>query len=190
MEKMKIKKTQIALLVVENRRRFHEDYVRWLTIQLMSRKIHGVKFFDGKALTIWATRRQMINEVLEKHKDLTHVLFVDTDVIPPDGFIDKLFLHNTPLVSGFYISPDDQNLPCSKKDGDYYTGKGLEEVDVFSMGATLIQREVLEKVEYPEANKSHRLDADSEFCKKAKEAGFKVMQDFDLVCKHIGIKYY
>ena len=67
----------------------------------------------------------------------------------------------------------------------YFRGKGLCDVDVFSMGLTLVAREVFEKVPYPSPNPVWKTDADIEFCKLAREAGFALKQDFSVEWKHL-----
>ena len=166
----------IVLLVVESRPKIWTEYVKWLVKQ------KNILFWEEDKAPIWYMRRKLIERALET--DCSHVLFVDTDVVPPKDFIKKLLAHNKDIVSGAYHLFT--GTPCSRKNGEFYQGEGLEEVDMCSIGASLIKREVLEKIEYPEPD-DHTMDADYEFCKKAKKQGFKVYQDFDLNCLHIQI---
>ena len=167
---------KIVLLVVESRPKIWTEYVKWLVKQ------ENILFWEEDKAPIWYMRRKLIEQALKG--DYTHILFVDTDVIPPDGFIKKLVDYDLDMVSGIYHLFT--GVPCSRKDGKFYQGEGLEEVDMCSIGASLIKREVLEKVQYPEPSEP-TMDADYEFCKKVKKAGFKVYQDFDLNCLHIQI---
>ena len=63
-------------------------------------------------------------------------------------------------------------------------GRGLEEIDAFATGASLIKRKVFEKIEYPEPVDKLANDADVEFCFLARRSNFKIYTDFDLVATH------
>jgi len=177
---------KIVLCVVENRETILIEYAKWLVKMALSNKIYGILFKEGKRKAIWSERRRLIDRALKS--DCTHVLFVDTDVIPPDDFLEKLVYTDCDMVSGIYY--DVAGNPCSRKNGDYYNGKILEDVDVCSMGLSLIKREVLEKVPYPEPDPVDKIDADAEFCKAVKEAGFTLKQDFELRGHHLLLGNY
>lgn len=171
---------RVCLIEVEDRAELLAEYHQWVVRQIQEKKIHTVISWTQKRQPIWILRRKMIEGALRT--GCTHVLQVDTDVAPPEGFIDKLLAHNHYVVSGVYCDID--GTPVSRRGAEYVWGKGLEEVDFFSMGASLIKREVLEKVKYPDS-KWGGIDADQEFCQDIRKAGFQIMQDFDLLCQHI-----
>ncbi len=70
------------------------------------------------------------------------------------------------------------------------SNQGVIEVDVLSMGYSLWKREVWEKIEYPQPEPVSKLDADTEFCKLAKEAGYKIYTDFTLRAYHLLISLF
>lgn len=169
---------KIVLLVVENRDTVLMEYFKYV-LQLQS-KLYGIIFWEGKRKPIWFMRRELIKRALSK--DCTHVLFLDTDVIPQSNFLERLLFIDADMVSGVYYHGD--GTPVSRKDGKPYNGTKLEKVDTCSMGASLIKREVLEKVEYPEPD-NVTIDADIEFCRQIREAGFSILQDFENKCYHL-----
>ena len=173
---------KILLLVVENRDEIKTEYCKFLTHVAWNRLVSGITFWSGGRPPVWYMRQQMLRKALE-NKETTHVLFVDTDVIPQLDCVGKLAAHNLPLVSGVYC--DTNGAPINRKNGTPFIGKNLMEVDVFSMGLSLISREVLEKVEYPEPVKPWIPDGDVVFCEKVKNAGFKIMQDFSISGVHL-----
>jgi len=173
---------KIALLVVENRDTVLLDYAKTLLKFAITNKIYLFKFWEGKRKPIWFMRREMIRQAME-NPGITHVLFIDTDVIPPDDFLEKLLAHEKDIVSGVYF--DTQGLPCSIKRNNYFKGEGLCEVDVFSMGLSLLTRKVCEEIIYPDPSPNNKIDADTEFCKLAQEKGYTIYQDFDLRGKHL-----
>lgn len=174
---------KILLLVVENRDEIKTEYCKFLVQVAWERKVNGIKFWEGGRRPIWFMRKVMINEALKEHPDMTHVAFVDSDVVPEKDCFEKLAAHNVPFVSGVYH--DITGLPINRRNGTPHIGKGLAEVDVLSMGLSLIKREVLEKVEYSEPDPIVKPDADVEFCRNVKAAGFKIMTDFNVRGLHL-----
>ncbi len=169
---------KILLLVIENRDYILTEYTKWITGIAWDKEVEGILYWNSKRKPIWYMRQKMIEQFLQS--EATHALFVDTDTVLPQGAIKKLASHKCDMVSAIYY--DTIGRPNSIKGGKYYQGKGLEEVDVFGMGASLISREVLEKVKYPKAKDT--IDSDVLFCKAVKKAGFKVMQDFNIRASH------
>ena len=176
---------KVLLLVVEWRDDIRTQYAKCLVGLAWNRVVQGIKFYEGQRKAIWKTRQLMIEDVLqnENFKDFTHILFLDTDVIPQPDFLEKLLAHDKDVVSGYYC--DTTGLPCNRLRGTpFYAESGLHEVDVLSMGYSLWKREVLEKVKYPEAPNG-KLDADMEFCQLVKDAGYQLWTDFNLRGTHL-----
>jgi hypothetical protein len=171
-------KPKILLLVVENRDYLPTEYAKWM-LHAFS-QLYGVHFWEGKRKPIWFMRQQMLKRALETK--CTHVLFVDTDVIPQEGFLEKLLFLDADIATGIYYHAD--GTPVSRKDGLPFKGQGAQKVDMGSMGAALIKRQVIKKVMYPQPD-NVTIDADIEFAKLVREAGFKIVQDFDNKCVHL-----
>lgn len=173
---------KIQLLICENRDYILFEYAKTLLDISWNRQVSGMQcWHEHTRRSIWYMRREMIKQALKT--DCTHVLFLDTDVLPPPDFISKLAEHNLPMVSGYYC--DTTGKPAVKKDGKPYIGQGLVAVETFSMGLSLIAREVLEKVEYPEPVPAYKLDGDAEFCANAIKAGFQPHVDFNVRGHHL-----
>lgn len=177
---------KVALLIVENRETILFQYMKYVIFLLTQGKVKIVHYSHLlQRKQIWYMRQQMIKRALAE-TDCTHVLFIDTDVVPQNDIVEKLLVHDKPVVSGFYC--DQQGTPAIRKDGRPYIGKELEEVDVCSMGLSLWKREVLEKVEYTMPDPPHKLDGDTEFCGAVKAAGFPIFADFSLRAAHLLLK--
>lgn len=182
------KKAKVLLLVVENREKIYLEFAKFL-LQMVYWPDIGIKFWDrpGGRVPVWKMRQEMIEQALEK-VDFEYILFLDTDVIPTAGFLDKMISLNKDIVCGYYV--DSNGEPINRKDGKPYLGKGVEEVDVMSMGFSLIRKEVLEKVKYPQPDPITKVDGDVEFCKDLKKAGYKLFCDFELKGTHIFTNYF
>jgi hypothetical protein len=178
---------KVLLLVVENRQEILLHYARLLLELYQSKRVAGIQFVENpQRKAIWYHRREMLKEALKT--DCTHILSIDTDVIPSMEAIDALLAHDEDFISGFYCM--NNGLPCVIRNGVRFSGKGVEDVDVLSMGFSLMKREVAEKVEYTEPVPSNKIDGDAEFCKAVKEASFSVKVDFNLRAPHLLLGKY
>lgn len=130
---------------------------------------------------------------------VTHIYFMDYDVVPPNGTLHKLLRHNLPIVAGIY--PMNTGEPSwSFKTGNGWQSKkdllGNKLIKVTAVGGStlLVKREVFEKIERPwfkieykaidDEGKCYDLGEDEYFSKKAIEAGYDLMVDPTIICKH------
>lgn len=149
-----------------------------------------------------AARNHCVKEFLEISNSPDDVLiFNDDDIIPPMDGMERLINHNKDMVGGTCFvmkATDGEYFPYpvalryneDKKFIVYY-GKGLEEIDTTGGGFVAIKRKVFESFdEAPYKYKYYHdgtleLVADFNFFARAKEKGFELWYDFDLVCDHI-----
>lgn len=147
------------------------------------------------------------NSLLEHHFHndpcWTHVLFVDSDVVPPSFALKLLLQLNADVTAGLCPIYADSR-PCWNvqiKNGDPWLGmeKELpkEPFETFSVGAgcILIRREVLVDVKWPwfkteyqeifkNEGKGIAVGEDVFFIRKALDKGYKVVVHPDVKCKH------
>jgi GT2 family glycosyltransferase len=134
-----------------------------------------------------------------KDPKVTHVYFVDYDVVPPNGTLQKLLGYDLPIVAGIY--PMTTNEPSwSFKIGDSWRSKtdplpdNLTKATAIGGSTLLVKREVFEKlgqpcfkIVYREVDDNGRCYDEGEdeyFSRIAKEAGYKLMVDPMIICKH------
>ena len=135
-----------------------------------------------------------------KDPEVTHLYFMDYDVVPPNGTLQKLLKHDLPIVAGIY--PMNAGIPVwsFKVGSDWFPRHRRILVDTLIeatcvAGSTLlIKREVLEKlpspcfkIEYKEITDDGRCYDEGEdeyFSRLAREAGYKLMVDPTIICKH------
>jgi len=132
-----------------------------------------------------------------------HLFFLDSDVHPPKDVIAKLLAHKLPIVSALYARR--QNPPWNQmlrrapdgfkftpiEEGTYEPGS-LVECDAVGFGCVLIDTRVFKTVEKPWFRWSEYyaiggVSEDFGFCTKAKQAGFKIVVDTSIICKHSGL---
>lgn len=134
------------------------------------------KTYDEHPLSI--ARNMTVADVL-KAKEVTHLFFVDSDVVLPLDIVTRFIKHNQPIVSGWYLSRKSQNpvagdfienpttktyesiraVPDQFPKTKSYTlpelltktkeKTGLIKVGYVGLGCMLIKREVLETLSHP-----------------------------------------
>jgi len=130
----------------------------------------------------------------------THVLFIDSDMRFPHDMIERLLQHDVDIVATNCARrrmPTGPTAQLYKENGErelVYTmpeTTGLQEVGSVGMGVMLIKANVFAKLAEPwfetpwRHDKRGYIGEDVFFCKKAREAGFKIWIDHD-VSKEIG----
>ena len=154
-----------------------------------------------------SARNEVHNVFLGTHA--THLLMLDSDVLPPPRLIEKLMLHNKDMVGGWYRKKEKYGV--KNLDGqvqviqrpvvyDYLkseggnnlyvqrvsTGKGLEKVDAAGAGCWLMSRKVAEAL----GKSPYDMNSGGEdmvICKKITDLGFDLWVDWDIPCAHAGV---
>lgn len=126
------------------------------------------------------------------YKDATHVLFIDDDMIMPANGLMRLLQHNVPIVGGLYFARTPPHLPIAYRRVEENqwvaitnTCAGLQEVDAIGAGFLLVKTEVFKKLQRPWFEFSDKMGEDMYFCLQAQEAGYTILLDGDVVCRHL-----
>jgi hypothetical protein len=173
----------------------------------------GVKKFwqlFNRAFPLDLNRNRLVKKSLELKADA--VLFLDADMTFPPELIPRLIqdMQDTgpSVISGLYFKKSPPFQPVSANKIFYnneqnmfpveiYSGlkedkDSIVECDVVGMGAAIIAREVLEAVSPPwfeyevyQKTGENTVTEDVPFCRKVKQAGFKIYTDLGLECGHI-----
>ena len=142
-------------------------------------------------------RSAFANSVLG-NPDVTHIFNIDADVVPPPNTLQKLFDYDLPIVAGIYPTVTKGNKTWSFKTDDSAEWqlrdeplpKGLTEVTAIGGSTVLIKREVFVHLDLPWFMASYNIDGeysekeDEHFSRMARDAGYKLMIDPSIVCKH------
>lgn len=128
------------------------------------------------------------------------LVMLDSDVIPPPDFLDRLLAHHLPMVGGWYhkkgepFDPVVYDFDHIGDDGKYKyrirkePGAGLEEVDAAGAGVWLMHRDVAKAVGERPYDMEHGGE-DLRLCERVKAAGFKIYIDWSVACAHCGVGY-
>lgn len=110
--------------------------------------------FYSYARPIDHNRNIIVDEFLKT--DCTHLLMVDSDVVPPDNVVDMV--HNDVPVCCAHVSTsiNGETIPVgmTKVEGGYahnfeHSAPALHKVDATGTGCILIKREVFDKIDKP-----------------------------------------
>lgn len=151
------------------------------------------------------THRNVLVKSALEDKTVTHVFFLDTDVVAESPMdinqsLRMLLSMNVPIVSGLYRAKKAKGLypyamwgmnptgGTGYVDIPQWTGNWLS-VGVIGFGCVLIKREVFERVSYPwfEWHEPPNLSEDFFACEKFRKAGYEIKVFTDIKFSHIGL---
>jgi FkbM family methyltransferase len=140
-------------------------------------------------------------------KGFDYLFSVDSDISFNSDTLVKLLSHDKDVVSGLYIqrkpgqhileiyeptpSGGVSNMPYGK-----LKGRPLVEIAGAGFGCVLIKAEVMREIGYPQFEYHSAIDhnntvsEDVDFCRKARDKGFKLWADPSILCRHTGSSTY
>lgn len=151
-------------------------------------------------------RNKIVEEAIKQ--GTTHLMFVDSDMVFPDDGIFRLLERDKDIIGGNYnvrldpTSPDfsgptvkmlENGKPVSMLKKDFPTE--LFECYAVPTGFMMIKTSVFKKLKtpyfkaYQDAKGEHHTE-DIEFCKQARQKGFKIFCDPTIKIGHIGFYMY
>lgn len=142
------------------------------------------------------------NRLIEQAKEFgaSHILFVDSDMAVPADSIQRLLSYNLDVVCATASKREDGDrrplgTPVDFMDAE--TSKALVEMEYIGLPLMLLRMEVFDKLKKPYFAEPVTIDGDVEgedtyFCRKLREAGYKIFCDMILstFVGHIGTKVY
>ena len=143
-------------------------------------------------------RNEIVKAFLES--DCTHLLFIDSDTIPPLDALKRLLAHDKPIISAItpIVEIDEQGNPWRKwncvdtNDEHVKPNTGVQECKGAGSSCIMIKREVFEKMESPwyrfqykdDNGKDVVVSEDIGFIVRAISLGIKTYSDTNILCKH------
>ena len=146
-------------------------------------------FVAIEGYSVDTSRNMLVKEARNQKAD--YILWVDSDMILPEDTLIKLLSHGKDIVSAAYAFKDvkSQDLIAFSLDGGRIplaSVDGLTEVSGIGFGCCLTKTDVFDKIDFPYFVFGEDYGEDIYFCKKAREAGYKIYLDPDVKCGHIG----
>ena len=162
---------------------------------------YKIQYFLVDSTAVDVARNVLVDNFLKS--ECSHLLFLDSDMVLPPNLVDVLIKHDKDFVSALYVLRK-AHRPCyrfKQEDGHYKAPEKIEpnkliEIDAVGLGACLIKREVLEKVDKENEgkplfkmdyrNRTEILGEDAFFCELVKKAGFSIFVDTAILAGHFG----
>ena len=198
---MEEKKTKVFIYIPSATAKIDAKAVESLTYLLSDcwgRKADGYDFFlkIGMQMTLLDARNEACKWAIEN--DMDYILWLDDDmIIPPDIWLfSQLEAYDKDIIAPLFFTRKGVKLPLifkKRKVNDYYIvydhivnyKKGLQKVDAVGFGCLLMKTEILGKMQKPYFSYTENMGEDIYFCVKAKEAGFDIWCDTDIVIGHL-----
>lgn len=154
-----------------------------------------------------SARNDIHNAFLELDESWTHLMMLDSDVLPAPWTVQTLLGHNKDCVSGWYHKKGPQEVDGKLKavptvyglgyevrDGiPYYSrfndaGEGLEKVGAIGAGCMMMSRKLAEDL----GESPYHMNSGGEdmvICKKITDLGYDIWVDWSLACAHVGVSW-
>lgn len=200
-----------------------EVAIQWAiaVFELMRQLNWNTKIMSTDEIPLSRARNRIVRTFMDS--DCTHLLWIDSDTMPPSDAVHRLFTSlkeyegqndtkRFDIMSGLYFSRKKAGyyrpIAFFKMDIDnkehnhvFMWGKKPFQVDAIGMGFCVIPRYVFEKLELPyykwvsdpswgyltEDEGSLSFGEDMYFSEKARNAGFTIGVDPNVLCGHLGI---
>ena len=142
-------------------------------------------------------RDQIVSYAKYRVPSPTHILFVDSDVLPRSSTLERLLKADKDIITGVYPATTKSGLAWSVSKGDGLIEVGQLPHDPFKVeycgfGVVLVKFKVFEKLQWPYWKNEFKPGGivkgeDVYFCDKAREAGYDIWCDPKVKCNHIRI---
>lgn len=156
-----------------------------------------VKFFNVFGRSVHEAYNEAVQEAFRDKADF--ILTIEDDTFPPkDAFVKLLNRYRESknpktIIGGWYPKKTASRegtpivLVAGKRQALQADGN-VHEVYAIPMGCTLFPVEVFMVTEFPHFATTEHLTQDSFFSQKAREAGYKLLIDTSIRCKHVDVK--
>lgn len=129
-------------------RAFSHFLNRWV-----SRGQGGVSLFARSGTIVSNVRNELVHEIINYPTPITHIMWIDSDMIIPPDIVERFLAHDVPMVAANYSSRRPPIHPVAwKADKRIYTtpdSSGLEEATFSGLGAALISTGVYKNLPTP-----------------------------------------
>jgi hypothetical protein len=174
---------------------------RWLTLQRSCPEYDISLYLPPRKHIPHDTARNSIVQFFLS-TECTHLLQVDSDVVPPDDAVARLLAHGVEIVAGlsFVLKGEGISVNCGNDDGKggvvapifQHGDPPLTHVDYAGGGCVFASREVFKRFweskwppyEFVYKNGIMVMGEDFKFCLNAKVLGLQVFVDRSVLCKH------
>jgi hypothetical protein len=178
-----------------------------MSSSFLAKEGYVIAYADTVGMQRHTARNDLVGEFLKLSKDPNDcILFLDSDMAFPKGFIEQLIRHNKPVVGGFYVKRLNPGFPLvldyshQSDDGEpmFVPNLSLEQpflvkCDATGMGCLLIQKRVFTHLKYPYFHHNppfHNASEEMAFFWQLYNKGIPCFVDTGLDCGHAYINFY
>lgn len=191
---IKLREGSLLIAICIGEKEIHAETLAWITRTLLRHHDWGLEISRGHPID--SNRNSVVRKfmLLPEAQKYEWLLFLDTDVVPPNGAAERLLSYGKKIVGGVCLIMGKTGMPVpnvSKDISPGYVKAELMEVKGMGTGFMLIHREVLEAVgkspfrfRYDKWGTASICGEDYDFCEKAVKAGYKIYADFGVQCEH------
>ncbi len=173
---------------------------------LCEQAARGRKWYARIGYECAFSRNTLVDEILEKRADVTHVFLLDSDVAPPHDCIDRLLSHNTDIIEAAVPLNRYITTPGGPPAGDAMAVEWMAwrggalipfcelptsvfHTDAVATAALLVKTDVFRRLAWPwfvtTYERGWRITTDDMFFSKlAVAAGFDLWCDGSVRCHH------
>lgn len=172
--------------------------VDWVWTQAMAALLNlrlppgsEIAFTQGGATLL--SKRTVIAEQFLQHEQYAALLMLDSDMVVPPDTLERLLVHQLPLVGAVYFNrvPPHDAVASDWPDGERrlsdFSGPPVRRVFATGTGCLLVTREALQAIPRPWFDWTEPGNGeDLHFCRQAAQAGVPVYVDTSLSVGHVG----
>lgn len=195
---------------ISNIKTFTYPHTKLIVDNSLDRKNHKEIMKQGiNSIHIKPNNKPVHSVLAESHEEIRkyalrnnfdYLLHLESDVFPPSDIIQRLLIHNLPIVSAMYMIDfgKESHLMAQEMEGLgeiretrnlkngqdlLFINGGLKQIFHCGLGCVLIQREVLEKIEF-RWEKGATIHPDGFFAYDTDQLGYNKFIDTSILCRH------
>tara|TARA_B100000768_G_C11277475_1_gene376698 strand:+ start:2715 stop:3296 length:582 start_codon:yes stop_codon:yes gene_type:complete len=139
--------------------------------------------------------RETVLQAINEIDDLTHVMWIDSDIDFTSNDFFKLLKQDKPVVSGIYRLGNGEDRYSAWIDGKWLDKKGIEQnknccssplldAEYVGLGWMLTKTEIYNNIPKPYFSINSEQMEDEMFCRKLKKVGYKINVDTTALVGH------
>jgi GT2 family glycosyltransferase len=141
-------------------------------------------------------RNQLVRRAFESNPEVSHLMWVDSDVIPPPDTVERLLAHDKEVVGGIYHQKEPPFPPLVYDLDPYrpvessFTGGELRRVGGVGLGCALVRADVYQRISQHFRDirwyeLSYGTGEDVHFFERCRQVGIEVFVDPTVRCSHV-----
>jgi hypothetical protein len=156
--------------------------------------VGDVLFSEGALVD--EARNHLVRQAFENNPEVTHLMWLDSDILPPADAVERLLAHDRQVVGGIYHQKEHPHHPLVYDLDPYrlvessFSGGDLRKVGGLGLGCALVRAEVYQRMSqhYRDIRwyeLSHGVGEDVHFFERCRQIGVEIWLDPTVRCGHV-----